>query len=78
MDLSFSAEHEAFRAEVRKFVEENNDKQPTSGPDTIAWQKKLIEHGYAARTIPKNMAVSAQNPTSSNPGSSLRSLVAFR
>lgn len=56
MDLSFGSEYEEFREEVRQFVEENVDKQPTGdqrSPDRLAWQKKLIENGYAARTIPK-------------------------
>ena len=57
MDLSFGPEYEDFRAKVRKFVEDNKDAQP-KGRDyqsstAQAWQKKLIENGYAARTIPK-------------------------
>ncbi len=56
MDLSFGKEYEEFRREVRCFVEENKDRQPAIGPhslDTVTWQKKLIENGYAARTIPR-------------------------
>ena len=56
MDLSFGKEYEEFRGEVRRFVEENKDRQPsvgTLGQDTVSWQKKLIENGYAARTIPR-------------------------
>lgn len=56
MDLSFGKEYEEFRGEVRHFVEENKDRQPainSRGLDTISWQKKLIENGYAARTIPR-------------------------
>ncbi len=55
MDLSFGSEYEDFRNEVRQFVDANKDKQPGGGagtPDAIAWQKNLIVHGYAARTIP--------------------------
>jgi alkylation response protein AidB-like acyl-CoA dehydrogenase len=54
MDLSYSPEYEAFRAEVRAFVREHGAHAPR-GPmgDMRQWQKLLIEHGYAARTIPK-------------------------
>ncbi len=55
MDLSLGSEYDSFREEVRRFVEENKDQQPGGGPgaaDGIAWQKKLIDNGYAARTIP--------------------------
>ena len=57
MDLSFGPEYEAFRAEVRGFLDRHKDEHP--GParptraDALAWQQKLIENGYAARTIPK-------------------------
>ncbi|MDO8423444.1 MAG: acyl-CoA dehydrogenase family protein [Parvibaculum sp.] len=59
MDLSYSPQYEAFRAEVRAFLDKNKSKAPVSrgmmsaGSGTLAWQKLLIEHGYAARTIPK-------------------------
>jgi alkylation response protein AidB-like acyl-CoA dehydrogenase len=57
MDLSFGPEYEAFRAEVRSFLERHKGDYP--GParptraDALAWQQTLIENGYAARTIPK-------------------------
>ncbi len=57
MDLSFGPEYEAFRADVRGFLERHKDDYP--GPkrparaDALHWQRLLIEHGYAARTIPK-------------------------
>jgi alkylation response protein AidB-like acyl-CoA dehydrogenase len=51
MDLSYSAEHEAFRAEVQAFVARWRNEAVTRQP--LAWQKILIEHGYAARTIPQ-------------------------
>ena len=57
MDLSFGPEYETFRADVRGFLERHRDDYP--GPrrparaDALHWQKLLIEHGYAARTIPK-------------------------
>src|SRR5690606_13220229 len=59
MDLAYGPEYEAFRAEVRDFIAKHGDKAPkrfgVSRPseESIAWQKLLIEHGYAARTIPK-------------------------
>ncbi|MBV8976649.1 MAG: acyl-CoA dehydrogenase family protein [Alphaproteobacteria bacterium] len=55
MDLSYSHEHEAFRAEVRAFCSAHADRAPKSylGEEARAWQRLLIEHGYAARTVPK-------------------------
>jgi alkylation response protein AidB-like acyl-CoA dehydrogenase len=55
MDLSYSPEYEAFRNEVRAFCREYGSRAPHAyfGDDARAWQKLLIEHGYAARTIPK-------------------------
>ena len=59
MDLAYSAEHETFRSEVRGFLDAHRAQFPKRSGDgrpnaeTIAWQKLLIEHGYAARTIPR-------------------------
>ena len=56
MDLSFGPEYEDFRAEVRQFIAEHGDQSPyarTRNTAAIEWQKLLIEHGFAARTIPK-------------------------
>jgi alkylation response protein AidB-like acyl-CoA dehydrogenase len=54
VDLSYSPEYEAFRAEVRAFAKAHGGHAPRgSMGDMRAWQKLLIEHGYAARTIPK-------------------------
>lgn len=57
MDLSFGAEYDGFRAEVQQFIAASNDKSPKQSgmgnAEAIAWQKILIENGYAARTIPK-------------------------
>ncbi|MCE9649080.1 MAG: acyl-CoA dehydrogenase family protein [Parvibaculum sp.] len=59
MDLAYSPEYEAFRAEVRSFLASHGKDAPRrfgiSRPagEVLAWQKLLIEHGYAARTIPK-------------------------
>jgi alkylation response protein AidB-like acyl-CoA dehydrogenase len=54
MDLSYGAGHEAFRAEVRAFLVEHGPSVPRAGKgDPLAWQRLLIERGYAARTIPR-------------------------
>ncbi len=57
MDLSYGPEYEAFRAEVRAFAREFGGRAPRGTAATMDgsrdWQKLLIEHGYAARTIPR-------------------------
>jgi alkylation response protein AidB-like acyl-CoA dehydrogenase len=56
MDLSYGPEYEAFRDEVRAFAREFGGRAPRNfgfNEETRAWQRLLIEHGYAARTIPK-------------------------
>jgi alkylation response protein AidB-like acyl-CoA dehydrogenase len=59
MDLAYSAEYEAFRAEVRDFLERHRAKWPrdyAGGRPSAAmlqWQQLLIEHRYVARTIPQ-------------------------
>ncbi|MBX3706058.1 MAG: acyl-CoA dehydrogenase family protein [Pseudomonadales bacterium] len=57
MDLSYGPEYEAFRHEVRQFLARNGADAPRGeglrAPKMLAWQKRLIEHGYAARTIPR-------------------------
>ncbi len=62
MDLTISPRHEAFRAQVRAFLEEHRAQAPAAGlgvaggdarESVLAWQRLLIEHGYAARTIPR-------------------------
>jgi alkylation response protein AidB-like acyl-CoA dehydrogenase len=55
MDLEYSAEHRVFRDEVRTFLTSHKDQAPKLGDrlNAKAWQQLLIEHGYAARTIPK-------------------------
>ena len=57
MDLSYGAEYDAFREEVRSFIRENKDKQPQAGDGIKSqamrdWQALLIENGYHSRTIP--------------------------
>jgi alkylation response protein AidB-like acyl-CoA dehydrogenase len=61
MDLTYGPEYEQFRAELRAFLERYGSESPgrrgevasVGGPELVAWQKRLIEHGYAARNIPK-------------------------
>lgn len=61
MNLEYDETYEAFRREVREFLEANRDKAPSGGlalggkpsPAMLEWQQLLIQHGYAARTIPR-------------------------
>ena len=59
MDLSLSADYEAFRDEVAQLLSANKDKAPTQADRGLKnqrrldWQKWLIENGLAARTIPQ-------------------------
>lgn len=57
MDLSYGAEYEEFRSEVRTFLEKHKEEARGGGgmrsKQVLDWQKKLIENGYASRTIPK-------------------------
>ncbi|MCR5872754.1 acyl-CoA dehydrogenase family protein [Phenylobacterium sp. J426] len=54
MDLTLTPELEAFRDEVRAFLEAHRSEYEAGQPkDARAWQRLLIENGYAARTIPK-------------------------
>lgn len=60
MDLEYGPEYDAFRKHVRAFIEANSHLAPPSAdraarpsPEAVQWQKLLIEHGYTARTIPK-------------------------
>jgi alkylation response protein AidB-like acyl-CoA dehydrogenase len=55
MDLAYAPEHLAFKSEVEAFLATHADDWPTRDSDratVLAWQKRLIDHGYAARTIP--------------------------
>ena len=58
MDLAYSSEYVEFREELRSFLAENRHLSPNmftrdAGKQARVWQQLLIEHGYAARTIPK-------------------------
>lgn len=57
MDLSYGPRYEAFRGEVRAFLENHRDEFPSpfagDRDQQLRWQALLIQHGYAARTIPR-------------------------
>ncbi len=56
MDLAYGPEYEALRDGVRAFAAKHGKDAPKAGAGFAQmrpWQKLLIEHGYAARTIPK-------------------------
>lgn len=57
MDLAYGPEYQAFAAEVDAFLEAHRGRWPpvigATREQLLAWQKTLIAHGYAARTIPK-------------------------
>jgi alkylation response protein AidB-like acyl-CoA dehydrogenase len=59
MNLTLSPDYLAFRDEVRAFLEYERGRFPRAGSeipgaDMISWQARLIEAGYAARTIPRD------------------------
>jgi alkylation response protein AidB-like acyl-CoA dehydrogenase len=62
MDLTYGPEYEAFRSEVRRFLDAHAQDAPRAGigrganasrERMLEWQRQLILHGYAARTIPR-------------------------
>ena len=57
MDLSFGPAYESFRGALREFIANYAEEAPARvdlrAPRTLAWQQRLIEHGYAGRTIPR-------------------------
>jgi alkylation response protein AidB-like acyl-CoA dehydrogenase len=59
MDLEFDERYEKFRKEVRTFLDEYKDRRPTPSfaeakPAAVTdWLSLQIEHGYWARTIPR-------------------------
>jgi alkylation response protein AidB-like acyl-CoA dehydrogenase len=66
MDLNPSPEYEAFRAQVRGFLDAHGHEAPRTArpkdPASLAWQRTLIAHGYAARTIPTRYGGAGQAP----------------
>ncbi len=59
MDLEYGEKYEAFRREVRAFLEKHRGEAPSGDvldarrAELVRWLGLLIEHGYWARTIPK-------------------------
>lgn len=60
MDLSYGSEYDAFRRQVREFLEKHKDDAPRAGigsgeavDELRRWQKVLLAQGYAGRTVPK-------------------------
>ena len=54
MDLNETPEMAAFRGEVREFLQAHREAYSQGAAnDPLSWQRLLIEHGYAARTIPQ-------------------------
>ncbi len=59
MDLAYGEQYERFREEVRGFLEAHAESRPrgtsleTDRAETAKWLSKQIEHGYWARTIPR-------------------------
>ena len=57
MELEYGPEYDDFRAEVKSFVKENEGVnligKSLRSSDRVDWQQKLIDHGYFARSIPK-------------------------
>lgn len=59
MDLEYGERYETFRKDVRAFLDENKTNRPTgsfsevSAESVSRWLSLQIEHGYWARTIPR-------------------------
>lgn len=60
MDLAYGPEYDSFRGEVRAFIAAYRARAPKTfaraarpSPEAVTWQTLLIEHGYTARTIPR-------------------------
>ncbi len=59
MNLEYGPQYESFRAEVRKFLEQHRSAKPSDSlidvpvAERSRWLSLLIDHGYWARTIPR-------------------------
>lgn len=64
MDLSYSEEHQRFRAEVQAFLKANWTPGSTrpSADEITAFRRKAIEAGYLYRGIPREYGGSEQSP----------------
>ena len=70
MNLNFTAEYEDFRADVRAFLDKHKADAPSMAnvglrsEKRLKWQRVLLEHGYAARTLPKQYGGFGAEPDS--------------
>jgi alkylation response protein AidB-like acyl-CoA dehydrogenase len=70
MNLNFTAEYEYFRADVRAFLDKHKADAPSMAnvglrsEKRLKWQRILLEHGYAARTLPKQYGGFGAEPDS--------------
>jgi alkylation response protein AidB-like acyl-CoA dehydrogenase len=68
MDLAYSDAEEAFRRQVRSFLEQHAGEIPAyfgvnrPTPEARAWQQQLIAQGYTARNIPTEYGGAGQPP----------------
>jgi len=66
MDLNYGPRYDAFRAEVRSFIQAHRHLAPRAGgprdATAKAWQRRMIEQGYAARTIPREFGGAGHAP----------------
>ncbi len=60
MNLEYGPEYDCFRDQVRDFIVRHRHLAPKPGAraarpsaEAVAWQQQLLEHGYTARTIPR-------------------------
>jgi len=59
MELSLSPRHQAFRDSIRDFIQTHGHRSSAArsverpGPEALAWQRLLLEQGYAGRTVPR-------------------------
>lgn len=69
MNLEYGPEYDRFRGEVRDFIASHRHLAPKGAgrvarpsPEAVAWQNLLLEHGYTARTIPREYGGYGANP----------------
>jgi alkylation response protein AidB-like acyl-CoA dehydrogenase len=66
MDLSYTAEYESYRAELRDFLSTRWDKSWLKGADAATrsaeFRAKAIAHGYLYRNVPRQYGGSEQTP----------------
>ena len=73
MDTSIGSEYDSLRQEIRSFFADNEGVAVPSGPGfggeasevrarTLEWQGRLVDAGYAARTIPRTYGGAGHEP----------------